>query len=573
MKLNIFGKVILLVVFLLVPIIVLYGYSYQVSVGVVRQTVEDGNRNRLSFFISQLDMMVDQLMKHSLAASRDYSIREYIDGRTTSDPSVQLQRQSRIVDMLNMQTSTSAWNNQIIFYLADSHEIISTDYSARFEEDNLHNPELRKWSYHSAVTFGLKQMMFSRIEESNIPNLFIEVRFTEDNLRNMLTQLKQGEAREPFLYREGETPIVSYTADRTLIGGMTEELKGKDLGYSGRLNVSLRDQKYVVNYIRSESLGWYMVDMVPLQSIFAPINMSRNLFYVSIALLLALSVLATLLLYRNVQLPIRQLIMGVQRIKEGEFWVRLKKQPGNEFGYLFRSFNEMAAQIQELIDKVYKETLRSKEARLKQLQSQINPHFLYNCLFYIKNMAKLGDKEAVVAMALNLGEYYRYSTRLDNPMSTLREEVKLLDNYLNIQLLRSQRFHYEIDIPEAMLELEIPRLLVQPLAENAVLHGVENHAEFGLIRIHGECASGLHRIVVDDNGPGMPEEQLAGLQRKLAIAMNEEAGDGGFGLWNVHQRLIHLYGGGSGLYVSKSPLGGFRAELVWEDHTSEGKKG
>lgn len=97
MKLNIFGKVILLVVFLLVPIIVLYGYSYQVSVGVVRQTVEDGNRNRLSFFISQLDMMVDQLMKHSLAASRDYSIREYIDGRTTSDPSVQLQRQSRIV--------------------------------------------------------------------------------------------------------------------------------------------------------------------------------------------------------------------------------------------------------------------------------------------------------------------------------------------------------------------------------------------------------------------------------------------------------------------------------------------
>ncbi|MDR6881352.1 histidine kinase [Bacillus sp. 3255] len=569
MKLNTFGKVILLVIFLLVPIILLYGYSYQVSVGVVRQTMEDGNRNRLAFFTSQLDVMVDQLMKHSLAAGRDYSIREYIDGRSTSDPNVQLQRQSRIVDMLNMQTSTSPWSNQIIFYLTDSKEIISTDYSARFDEKDLQNPELRKWSYHNSMTFGLKQMMFSRIEESYIPNLFIEVRFTEANLRNMLSQLKQGADREPFLYHEGEEPIVSYTADRTLIGAMTEQLAGKDLGYSGRLNVSLRNQKYVVNYIRSESLGWYLVDLVPLQSTFAPINKSRNLFYVSIALLLVLSILATLLLYRNVQRPIQQLIMGVRRIKEGEFWVRLKKQPNNEFDYLFGSFNEMAAQIQELIDKVYKETLRSKEARLKQLQSQINPHFLYNCLFYMKNMASLGDKESVVAMALNLGEYYRYSTRLDNTMSTMREEVKLLENYLNIQLLRSQRFYYEIDIPDTMLDLVIPRLLIQPLVENAVLHGVENNAEFGQIRIRGASASGINRIVVDDNGPGMPEERLAELQGKVAAAANEDRGDGGFGLWNINQRLIHLYGGSSGLNVSKSPLGGFRAELVWQDKTSE----
>ncbi len=125
----------------------------------------------------------------------------------------------------------------------------------------------------------------------------------------------------------------------------------------------------------------------------------------------------------------------------------------------------MAEQIQELIEKVYKETLRSREATLKQLQSQINPHFLYNCLFYIKNMASLGEKEAVVAMSLNLGEYYRYTTRLENPMTTIREEMKLIQNYLEIQTMRMQRLGYEIAIPEDMMELEIPRLLIQHCGE------------------------------------------------------------------------------------------------------------
>ncbi|WP_341279477.1 histidine kinase [Paenibacillus sp. FSL H8-0537] len=564
MKMTTFRKMIALIIALLIPIILLYGYSNQVSVDVVQTTIKEQNLNRLGFFMNQLDMMVDQLVKHSTSASRDYSIREYVEGRGKNDELVQLQRHLRLVDMLNMQTTTSAWTNQIILYLRDTKELISTDYSAHYDEQKLEAGDMGKWVHEYATTFGIKEMLFSRMQQSDMPNLYVEVRFTDANLKNMLNSLQQDEAREPFLYHPGEDPIIGFNGNYRLVTQAMDQLESLQLAGSGSLNLEINRQQYIVNYIRSASLGWYLVDVVPLASVFAPINTSRNLFYISIGLLMALGVLSTLLLYRNVQRPIVLLVRGVQRIKDGQFSTRLKQRPNNEFEFLFSSFNEMAEQIQELIDKVYMETLRSKEATLKQLQSQINPHFLYNCLFYIKNMANLGDKEAVVAMSLNLGEYYRYTTRMENSMTTVREELKLVENYLIIQQLRIQRLHYEIDIPEEMMDLQIPRLLIQPIVENSVVHGIESQLQFGIVHIKGLLQNGLNRLIIDDNGSGLTKEELVKLRKSLAVPLDEHTG---CGLWNTHQRLTQLYGGHSGLRfsASPSPLDGFRTEIIWED--------
>jgi two-component system sensor histidine kinase YesM len=128
--------------------------------------------------------------------------------------------------------------------------------------------------------------------------------------------------------------------------------------------------------------------------------------------------------------------------------------------------------------------------------------------------------------------------------------------------LRSQRFHCDIEIPDRMNELAIPRLLLQPIVENAIIHGVEKQAGFGLIRITGEQEGCLCKITVEDNGAGMNPEEIAALQKKLALPMED---DMGCGMWNVNQRLIHLYKGRSGLRLSRSELGGMRIELVWEE--------
>jgi two-component system sensor histidine kinase YesM len=562
-KINTFGKVIVLVCLLLIPIIMLYAYSHQVSVKVVRENIENENLDRLSFFISQMESAVEQLTKFSVVVSRDSEFKKYLANRQSMQPLERLQMQTRILEMLNLQILTSGWNNQIVLYLRDSKEVISTDYSVAYDENYLQNIRLRKWSHHDTVIYGTNQSYFSVIRNADIPDLLIEVRFTDDNIKNMLKQLKQGGAGEPFLYERGNAPLINQTGDQSIVNRLIAYLDGQSLPEAGHQTVTLDRNKYIVNYVRSESLGWYLVDYVPLESILTPITMSRNLFYFSIGLLLVLSVLATLLLYRNVQRPIQMLLRSVKKIKSGQLSTRLKQQPNNEFDFLFASFNEMAEQIQELIEKVYVEKLRSREATLKQLQSQINPHFLYNCLFYIKNMANLGQKEAVVAMALNLGEYFRSTIRHESSITTIRQEMGLVTNYLTIQNLRIQRFNYEMDIPDDMFEVEIPRLLIQPVVENAIIHGIENSLEFGLIEISGFHGDGSYHIVVDDNGAGMSPSDMEVLQKKLALPMDDEMG---CGIWNVHQRLIHLYKGRSGLYLSQSPLGGLRVELIWEDN-------
>ncbi|QJD81981.1 sensor histidine kinase [Cohnella herbarum] len=561
-RMNTFGKVITLVIVLLVPIIILYAYSHQVSVKVVGENIESEKAHRLSFFNSQIQSAVDQLTKFSVIVSRDPEVKEYLSDYDTLPPLAKLQKQQRIVDMLNLQVLTSVWNSQIILHLPKQKEVITTDYFVQFDERYLEQAVPGQWNYYTNVVNGANEAYFSLIRISSNPELWIEVRFIDANIRNMLKHFNQGGDSEPIFYSPGKQAIANETSDPDLVASLVQQLGTSELGASGHLDMTAGGRKYTVNYILSDALGWYLVDYVPLQQILMPITTSRNLFYTSIALLLCVSILATTLLYRNVQRPIHMLILSVKKIRMGQYSTRLRKQPNNEFDFLFESFNKMAEQIQELIEKVHVENLRSREATLKQLQSQINPHFLYNCLFYIKNMANLNDKEAVVAMSLNLGEYYRYTTRVNNEMATVEEEIRLVVSYLTIQNLRIQRFHCEIDIPERMNGLSIPRLLLQPIVENAIVHGVEKQTGFGIIQITGEQEGRICKIIVEDNGAGMDPEALSELQSKLLLPMED---DMGCGMWNVNQRLIHLYKGGSGLRLSRSELGGMRVELVWED--------
>lgn len=228
----------------------------------------------------------------------------------------------------------------------------------------------------------------------------------------------------------------------------------------------------------------------------------------------------------------------------------------------------MSKQIEELIETAYNEKLRSREATLKQLQAQINPHFLYNCLGFIINMAQLKDEEAVVSMAYNLSGYYRYTTRLEKQTATVQEEVQLIVNYLDIQKLRNGRIHYHINIPEEMMSIRIPRLLLQPIVENAVIHGVSKSYKAGEIRITGLIVDGIFTIMIDDDGEGMVPDALVELNNKMSEPLQEEMG---CGLWNVNQRMVYQFGEGSCLRFSPSSLGGLQASAVWKIPLSESR--
>lgn len=225
-----------------------------------------------------------------------------------------------------------------------------------------------------------------------------------------------------------------------------------------------------------------------------------------------------------------------------------------------QNFNEMASQIQDLIENVLQSRILARDATLKQLQAQIHPHFLYNCLGYIINMTKMGKDRAVMDMAYHLADYYRYTTRMDNQGVSLSEELAFVRIHLEILQLRNETLTYSIWLPEALAELRIPRLLIQPIVENAMGHGLENVEYPGRVEIRVYVKDERVHLEVEDNGKGLSEERIIQLYQELRIPAGEYAG---CGLWNVNQRLQGNFGPDAEIAFSPSRLGGLNVSLAW----------
>jgi two-component system sensor histidine kinase YesM len=565
-KLNIFSKFLIMLVLLLIPILLLYGFTNRITNNVIQDQIQSSNLNQLSFFLHQLDAEIERLAMFPVILGSDPYIREFID-KTGSPPNDVLKAQSRIMEKLGLQSVSSGWSNDLTIVMPKEKLVLS---SSIFLNGTgvwpWNNPIHNTWTYeepNGGKTGG------SFIREISEPanakfvqqaRAVYQVRFSSQNIIHLLDVYKQDRKSDPFLFHPQYGPILNSTSARSVSDPIIQTIAGQPLPTSGQEKLVIDRQQYLVSFVKSEQLGWYLVDYVPVQKILSPITMTRNLFYVSIGLLLMMSVLATFLLYRNVQIPIVKMIQSVQRMKRGDLSTRIQYSSKNEFDYLIQRFNEMAEQIQVLVEDVYAEKIRSREATLKQLQSQIHPHFLYNSLFFIINSAELEDKESVVAMAQNLAEFYRYTTRVENQTVRLRDELDLVRHYLTIQNLRIHRLKYEISVPEAMMDERIPRLILQPLVENAVIHGIERSMEGDRITITGEQEETYNRLIVEDNGGGVSEEELQRLRKQLEAPMSDEIG---CGTWNVHHRLYYQFGEGSGLTFQRGPNGGLKAVLTW----------
>ncbi|MGG6310537.1 sensor histidine kinase [Paenibacillus macerans] len=570
-KLTIFQKIVLLLLALLIPIVLLFRYSNQVSVGVIQREIEASTIGRLVFFVNQLNSRVSQLSSLSVMIGHDATIRQYQTDYLQSEilNLDKLKFKEVVADMLALQSSSAGWTNTIRVYSPSLGEYVGSVGSGEFRPSELQRQLHLDWHERVTKTDAGTNVVFVRhvVEPFFMRNdlekasTIVEVQFDDDNIRRMLDDFKRQGENDPFLYRAGFELIPNTTSDRELTGELVDLMGDATVGRQGAITVKLDGMKYLVVYEKMEELDWYAMDYTPVQQILTPITKTRNLFYVSAGLLLALTMLAAILLYRNVQLPIRRLIRALQQLKRGDLSARIKERPRNEFGFVFDRFNEMTDEMRTLIDTVYVEKLRSREATLKQLQSQINPHFLYNCLAFITSMAKLKDTDSVVAMALNLGSYYRYATRADIRLVPLTKELEVIENYLAIQSMRNPRIQYELKVPEEMKRYGIPMLTLQPIVENAIIHGLEPKPGIGKIRISGEMTEERLELWVEDNGIGMNTETLALLNRKIRQPVMED--DMGCGMWNVHQRMLHQFGEGTNLVVTALTGGGLRVRLSW----------
>jgi two-component system sensor histidine kinase YesM len=271
-----------------------------------------------------------------------------------------------------------------------------------------------------------------------------------------------------------------------------------------------------------------------------PIHRIRSYVYAIAAVAVGLAVFFSIAANRSVLRPLNRLVDSMQQIQAGNMHVRMPIDGADEFGFVYRQFNTMAKRIRDLIDEVNLEHLRLQEAELKMLQSQINPHFLYNSLNFIYQMAEAQDHENVARMAHYLGRYFRFATRSGTNTVRLREELDNVVAYIEIQRLRyPNRIEYRESVPEDLKDVSVPRLLLQPLVENAFVHGLDVREGSGEIRVHGVRHGGVLQLQITDNGVGISASRLVQINSQLSNPL-----DGGkhIGLQNVAWRVRLRFG-------------------------------
>lgn len=330
--------------------------------------------------------------------------------------------------------------------------------------------------------------------------------------------------------------------------------------YNGLEELEEDGTNYLFVYQYSPILGGYFTAYLPRDEFLGPIHQHRTMLWVLSILAGLLCVLYAYWLYRLIHRPLQHLIKAFRKVEKGKFEPVELPQPNDEFLYLFQRFNSMTDRLNVLVHQVYEQRLREQSLELKQLQAQINPHFLYNTYFILYRLAKLNDNESIARFSQYLGEYFQYITRNGAEEVPLELELRHSKTYVEIQNIRfKDRIAVEFgEPPQEARGLTVPRLILQPIIENAYKYGLEVKRKNGKIRVKLELDHTMLTITVEDNGEKLTEESIASVQE--AIARN-----GGemelTGLLNVHRRLLIRYGECSGVRVSRSELGGMKVVL------------
>ena len=269
---------------------------------------------------------------------------------------------------------------------------------------------------------------------------------------------------------------------------------------------------------------------------------------IAFAVITVLIVFLSVYIPQSITEPITRLSEVTDQVAKGDLSVRSNVDSGGEVGVLSDSLNSMIDKINELLSQVTTEQTRLRKAELELLQSQINPHFLYNTLDTIVWLAEGSDKAKVVSMVESLSEFFRTSLNQGKDIISIKEEIQHVRSYLEIQQVRYQDIlDYEIDIPEEMYKYQIPKITIQPLVENALYHGIKNKRRLGKITVTGEVTDKVI-IYVSDNGIGMTEERNKEvMDRILGKSPDSEVG---FGLYNVNERIRLKFGDGYGIDIT-----------------------
>ncbi|MBZ9535816.1 sensor histidine kinase [Cytobacillus oceanisediminis] len=303
-------------------------------------------------------------------------------------------------------------------------------------------------------------------------------------------------------------------------------------------------------------LGWQVISLIDTSYFYGDLFQLYHNFAVTALYWTVILLISALMLSRHFTKPIRNLVLVMDQVKDLNTLPNLHTNREDEIGHLARSYNAMMIRIRELFKEVKDLEIKKKEYELKMLQSQINPHFLYNTLACINSLAKQHKTEEFRKTIHSLIDLLSLSFNKTSEFVSLSEELAALEKFLNIQQIRyGNLFVLKVNVDSDIYGLKIMKLILQPLVENAIFHGIIPKENQGIISIYGGKKRDRISIYIRDNGVGLDSD----IQKKLLTKKNEAHSKNRFnsvGLINVHERIKIHYGNKYGLRIkSKKKIG------------------
>ncbi|WP_163537983.1 sensor histidine kinase [Gracilibacillus sp. YIM 98692] len=542
----------------------------------------------------RLDAFIEEMEYLSMSIHHDQKVQRFLNLKDQTDEnSLHMQLDLRDLLSTTVDYRDNLWSvfvvndhGSIIYYSkSNANPLFSSWWSAVELDDafltedpiyqqivkekdfSLYPPHAAKYTNNQkVVTFGGRLYQLTKEKGTLLFN------FDPQYISKMSDMVQIGDTGFVTFLSENGKPLFE---NKNISDDLLDELTGlkihnKDSGYGV---FYLNNQEMLISFNTSEKTGWKIVSVVPFHEVSGKINDVRNSIYIIAVSAILLVIVISKYLSQLISNPLIQLQKYMVKAETGDLSVRVPVFRSDEFGVLTNTFNRMLENLEQLKDKVYASKIREmklsllhRESELKALQMQINPHFLYNTLNTMKCIGDIKGVEEVAEMSGSLSDMFNYSID-DEKYKTLEEEINHVKAYLRIIQIRfPNKIQYDFECPSHLMEEYILKLILQPLVENAVEHGIIPSGKSGNITISVYEKNDEFLIIkVTDDGIGIPSDKLECIQSRLTgqehTNVEQEDMSNSIGLHNVHQRLLFNYEGKSELFIDSKKGHGTMIEL------------
>ena len=577
-------KTTMLILFSLLIVITMFIFLL-VSLNYKERTVVENSTEYTSRLTSQvnrdIDSYIDYMKNISSMIIRGGDVQKYLFTVQTKEE--EQETYDRIITQFNTVVETRQDISNIGVVTRDGRYIIN-DGTDRLNE----NISLEDVDWYDKALCGRESVLTSSHVQHMIRNNYQWVVTLSKGIENPVTKKNEGVFFIDLNYRllkdlcennspaassyvfimDGEGKIIYHPKQQLLYNGLKEEITDEVLRCGqGHFITREGNESRLYTVSVSDKTGWRVVGVTQLSELMKNKKEMQGTYVLMAVLLLGAAMVLSMFFATAITRPIKELRDSMKEVEKGNLDnVNVAVSSQTEIGSLENSFNLMTSQIRQLMEQNIYEQEQKRQSELKALRSQINPHFLYNTLDSIIWMAEGGKNKEVVRMTAALARLLRQSISNDNELISIEKEIDYAGSYLTIQKMRYRdKLEYEIEVDEEIKHKEIINLILQPLVENAIYHGIKYRGSKGLVRITGRGEGDKIILTVSDNGIGMDETAL----EEIFDRSKAREGNNGVGVYNVQTRIQLYYGTEYGLHFESRLGEGTQVTVTIPKHCRE----